>query len=168
MQEAIYKYRQKGYLLYESEQFESMCKRIFFHDFKKSKEKHGPIGAICILFLLCGSYLAGSCLQNEKIIYLTFDAGYEAGYTEKILDVLKKHNVKASFFITGHYLNTAEDLVKRMIDEGHIVGNHSWGHKSFPTISREKMAKEILKQELKLLFHQNYPKKLLNYMKNLK
>ena len=53
MQEAIYKYRQKGYLLYESEQFESMWKRIFFHDFKKSKEKHGLIGAICILFLLC-------------------------------------------------------------------------------------------------------------------
>ena len=61
--------------------------------------------------------------KDEKNIYITFDAGYEAGYTAQILDVLKKHDVKASFFITGHYLNTAEDLVKRMIDEGHIVGN---------------------------------------------
>ena len=51
--------------------------------------------------------------------------GYEGGYTEKILDVLKQNNVKATFFITGHYLNTASDLVKRMIDEGYIVGNHT-------------------------------------------
>lgn len=59
--------------------------------------------------------------SEDKYVYLTFDAGYEAGYTEKILDALKENNVKAAFFITGHYLNTAEDLVKRMIDEGHIV-----------------------------------------------
>ena len=58
---------------------------------------------------------------EEKYVYLTFDEGYEAGYTSKILDVLKENNVKAAFFITGHYLNTASDLVKRMIDEGHIV-----------------------------------------------
>lgn len=62
---------------------------------------------------------------EDKYVYLTFDEGYEAGYTEKILDVLKENNVKAAFFITGHYLNTASDLVKRMIDEGHIVGNQS-------------------------------------------
>lgn len=58
---------------------------------------------------------------DNKYIYLTFDEGYEAGYTSKILDTLKENNVKAVFFITGHYLNTASDLVKRMIDEGHIV-----------------------------------------------
>ena len=58
---------------------------------------------------------------EDKYIYLTFDEGYEAGYTSKILDTLKENNVKAAFFITGHYLNTASDLVKRMIDEGHIV-----------------------------------------------
>jgi len=62
---------------------------------------------------------------QDKYVYLTFDEGYEAGYTSKILDILKENNVKAAFFITGHYLNTASDLVKRMIDEGHIVGNHS-------------------------------------------
>lgn len=62
--------------------------------------------------------------SESKNIYLTFDQGYEAGYTEKILDILKENNVSATFFITAHYLNTQEDLVKRMIDEGHIVGNH--------------------------------------------
>ena len=62
--------------------------------------------------------------NEEKSIYLTFDSGYEAGYTQKILDVLKEKNVTATFFITAHYLNTAPELVNRMIDEGHIVGNH--------------------------------------------
>ena len=83
--------------------------------------------------------------DNEKIMYITFDAGYEAGYTEKILDVLKKHNVKATFFITGHYLNTAEDLVKRMIDEGHIVGNHTVNHKCLVEVSNEEIEEEIRK-----------------------
>lgn len=61
--------------------------------------------------------------NEDKVIYLTFDLGYEAGYTANILNVLKEKNVTATFFITAHYLNTASDLVKRMIDEGHIVGN---------------------------------------------
>ena len=59
--------------------------------------------------------------SNDKFVYLTFDEGYEAGYTSKILDILKENDVKAAFFITGHYINTAGDLVKRMIDEGHSV-----------------------------------------------
>ena len=69
----------------------------------------------------------GICIGNnaDPYVYLTFDMGYEAGYTEKILEVLKRNDVKAAFFITAHYLNTQPDLVKRMIDEGHIVGNHS-------------------------------------------
>lgn len=61
--------------------------------------------------------------KNSNKIYLTFDSGYEDGYTEDILATLKKTNVKATFFITAHYLNTAEDLVKKMIEEGHEVGN---------------------------------------------
>ena len=69
----------------------------------------------------------GICLGNKekKYIYLTFDEGYEAGYTPKILETLKSNNVKATFFITAHYVNTQEELVKQMIDEGHIVGNHT-------------------------------------------
>ena len=61
--------------------------------------------------------------NQEKLVYLTFDEGYEAGYTSKLLDILKSNNVKATFFITGHYLNTQPELVQRMIEEGHIVGN---------------------------------------------
>ena len=61
--------------------------------------------------------------SGKKYIYLTFDLGYEAGFTEKILDALKENNVKAAFFITSHYVNTEPKLVQRMIDEGHIVGN---------------------------------------------
>ena len=65
----------------------------------------------------------GICLGNkdEKVIYITFDNGYEAGYTNQILDTLKENNVRATFFITAHYLNTASELVQRMIKEGHIV-----------------------------------------------
>lgn len=62
--------------------------------------------------------------NEQKYVYLTFDEGYEAGYTSKLLDTLKENDVKAAFFITAHYLNTQPELVQRMIDEGHIVGNH--------------------------------------------
>lgn len=65
---------------------------------------------------------------KEKKIYLTFDAGYENGNTEPILDALKKHNAKATFFVVGHYLEKAPELVKRMAEEGHTVGNHTWHH----------------------------------------
>lgn len=67
-----------------------------------------------------GIYLGN---KEKKYIYLTFDNGYEAGYTEKILEVLKQNNVPATFFLTAHYINSEPDLVKKMIDEGHILGN---------------------------------------------
>lgn len=62
--------------------------------------------------------------NQDKYVYLSFDEGYEAGYTSHMLDTLKANDVKAAFFITGHYLNSQSDLVQRMIEEGHIVGNH--------------------------------------------
>ena len=71
----------------------------------------------------------------DKYVYLTFDEGYEAGYTSKNLATLKENNVKATFFITAHYLNTQPELVKQMIDEGHIVGNHTVNHKSMPALT---------------------------------
>lgn len=88
----------------------------------------------------------GICLGNKekKYIYLTFDNGYEAGYTEKILDTLKENDVSATFFITGHYLNTQENLVKRMLEEGHLVGNHTINHKSMPDLSDEEIKKEVM------------------------
>ncbi len=79
-----------------------------------------------------------------RSLYLTFDEGYENGYTAKILDVLRDNDVKAAFFITGPYLEKETDLVKRMVDEGHIVGNHTVNHPSMPSVTDdEKLKKEI-------------------------
>ena len=63
--------------------------------------------------------------SKDKYVYLTFDMGYEAGYTKQILETLKENNTKACFFITAHYLNTQPEIVKQMVKEGHIVGNQS-------------------------------------------
>lgn len=82
---------------------------------------------------------------TKKIIYLTFDEGYENGYTPKILDILKANNVKAAFFVTGPYIKEHGDLVKRMVDEGHIVGNHTVNHPSLPKVSDERVKEEITK-----------------------
>ena len=73
--------------------------------------------------------------SGEKVIYLTFDAGYENGYTPAILDALKKHNVKATFFVVGNYIETAPELVCRMVEEGHTVGNHTYHHPDMSKIS---------------------------------
>jgi len=81
---------------------------------------------------------------EEKVIYLTFDEGYENGYTAQILDTLKEKNVKATFFITGPYLEKEEELVRRMVEEGHTVGNHTINHPSMPDCDDEKLEKEIL------------------------
>ena len=88
----------------------------------------------------------GMALGNveKKCIYLTFDLGYEAGYTDQILDALKENNVQGTFFVTAHYVNSARDLVKRMIDEGHIVGNHTVNHKSMPSLSDDELTKEVM------------------------
>ncbi len=89
----------------------------------------------------------GLCMGNpeQKYVYLTFDAGYEAGYTEKILEVLKQNDVTATFFITGHYLNTQSDLVKKMIDNGNIVGNHTVNHKCMPEVSLDTVKEDVMK-----------------------
>lgn len=73
--------------------------------------------------------------RAEKVIYLTFDCGYENGNTEPILDALKKHNVSATFFVVGHFLETAPDIAKRMVEEGHTVGNHTYHHPDMSSIS---------------------------------
>ena len=81
---------------------------------------------------------------GEKTIYLTFDAGYENGCTPAILDALKKHNAPACFFVVGNYIDTAPALVQRMVDEGHIVGNHTLHHPDMSAIaSQEAFAAEL-------------------------
>jgi peptidoglycan-N-acetylmuramic acid deacetylase len=80
---------------------------------------------------------------ESKVLYLTFDCGYENGYTAKILDVLKEKQVPAAFFCTLDDIKEEPQIIARMINEGHIVGNHSHTHPSFPSLSRSQMAKEI-------------------------
>jgi len=88
----------------------------------------------------------GICLGNSEknSIYLTFDNGYEAGYTSQILATLKENQVKATFFVTAHYVNTQPELVKQMIEEGHIVGNHTVNHKSMPGLTEQEIKKEVM------------------------
>ena len=90
---------------------------------------------------------------DEKILYLTFDAGYENGCTAAILDALKKHQAPATFFLVGNYLETCPELVKRMTAEGHTVGNHTYHHPDMSKIStKESFSKEL--QDLEKLYEQ--------------
>lgn len=109
--------------------------------FKRNKE-HQPSGADESIDLKkYDAYYLGD--TEEKVIYLTFDCGYENGYTETMLDILKKHNAKACFFVTQTYIRDNPELVKRMKEEGHQVGNHTVTHKSQPTLSVEEIEKEL-------------------------
>ncbi len=85
--------------------------------------------------------------DDDKVMYLAFDCGYEYGYTEKILDVLKEHNVKGMFFLTKTFLDSDPELARRMVEEGHMCGNHTITHPSLPTKSDEGVKKEILDLE---------------------
>ena len=88
-----------------------------------------------------GAYLGDT---GEKVIYLTLDAGYENGNTEKILDILKNHQVPAAFFLVGNYIEKNADLVRRMVEEGHIVGNHTMHHPDMSKIrEKEDFAAEL-------------------------
>lgn len=91
-----------------------------------------------------GQYAADFIRENNQNIYLTFDEGYENGYTDDILDTLQEKGVQAVFFVTMPYVQSEPELVQRMIDEGHIVGNHSVNHPSFPEISLEECRQEIM------------------------
>ncbi|MCI9196316.1 MAG: polysaccharide deacetylase family protein [Lachnospiraceae bacterium] len=85
---------------------------------------------------------------EDKRIYLTFDCGYENGNTPLILDALKKHKAPATFFVVGNFVSTSGDLLKRMVDEGHAVGNHTFSHPDMSKIStQEAFAKELSQVE---------------------
>ena len=107
------------------------------------QEGQAPVTNVTAEFLsqYDGYYMGDS---SEKNLYLTFDAGYENGYTAGILDVLKKHDVKAAFFLVGNYLKTSPELVKRMVSEGHTVGNHTYSHPDMSAISTEDAFREEL------------------------
>lgn len=99
---------------------------------------------------------------DQKVIYLTFDAGYENGCTAKILDTLKEHNVQAAFFLVGNYIQQNGDLVRRMVDEGHIVGNHTMHHYDMSKISdKESFSKELT--DLEDLFRETTGQEMSKY-----
>lgn len=112
--------------------------------FKRNNE-HGPSGCDNTLEIgdYGGYYLDTASGTEEKVLYLTFDCGYENGYTERILDVLKKHNVPACFFVTKTYIRDNNELVKRMKSEGHQVGNHTITHPSMPKKSCDEIVAEL-------------------------
>ena len=86
---------------------------------------------------------------DEKVLYLTFDCGYENGNTGKILDALKKHDVSATFFVVGTYIESEPKLVRRMCEEGHTVGNHTWHHPDMSQIS----SMDSFREELEYVEH---------------
>ncbi len=108
-------------------------------------------GAPQLLAKYGGLYIGDT---TKKEIYLTFDEGYENGYTPKILDTLKANNTKAVFFITGPYLNEHQDLVRRMVEEGHEVGNHTIHHPSLPTLDDKRLEEEVA--GLDRAFHEKF------------
>ena len=99
---------------------------------------------------------------TEKVIYLTFDAGYENGCTEKILDTLQKHDVKAAFFLVGNYIEKNADLVRRMVDAGHIVGNHTMHHPDMSKLTdKTAFSKELT--DLEDLFRKTTGREMPKY-----
>jgi delta-lactam-biosynthetic de-N-acetylase len=103
--------------------------------------------------------------EGENTIYLTFDEGYENGYTESILDTLKEKGVKAVFFVTGYYAKSQPELVQRMIDEGHVIGNHSASHTSegLTSLSWEQQQNEVMENHEYVLEQFGYHMYLFRY-----
>ena len=110
------------------------------------QEKAPPIGNAEAEYLKqYNAYYIDKNAGKEKNIYLTFDAGYENGYTEAILDVLKEEKVPAAFFLVGNYIEENPELVKRMVKEGHTVGNHTMHHPDMAAISEKSRFEKELK-----------------------
>lgn len=99
-----------------------------------------PDGSVTMLKEHNGLFTGDTKAKN---VYLTFDLGYEAGYTADVLDILKDNKIKAIFFLCGNYLKQ-DELIKRMIDEGHAIGNHTDKHKDLPALSEEDIKKDIV------------------------
>ena len=99
---------------------------------------------------------------EEKVIYLTFDCGYENGYTGRILDVLAQHQAPAAFFVVGHMIESAPDLVMRMAQEGHIVGNHTYHHPDMSAIADQGAFQQEL-SSLEELYRQTTGQEMPRY-----
>lgn len=126
-------------------------KQPVFTPLQRETEKHG---AYCI-------DVRHNDTCDEKVVYLTFDAGYENGNIAKILDILKAEKVPAAFFILKHLINRETELVGRMAREGHLVCNHTMNHKDMTTCSEEEFVREI--KGLAELYHATYGREMAKY-----
>ena len=125
------------------------------------QEGAAPIGSAGAdaLGALDAAYLGDT---TQPVIYLTFDAGYENGSTEKILDTLQKHEVSAAFFLVGNYIEKNADLVRQMVSEGHIVGNHTMHHPDMSQISDQAAFEKEL-TDLEALFRDTTGEEMPKY-----
>ncbi|WZL81627.1 delta-lactam-biosynthetic de-N-acetylase [Vallitaleaceae bacterium 9-2] len=111
--------------------------------FRRNKD-HSPVTGYYDLDLeRYGAYFINQEASEEKVMYLTFDEGYEYGFTPKILDVLKENDVQAAFFVTKYFIDKEPELIQRMVDEGHIVANHSNTHPAFPSLTGDEIYDEL-------------------------
>lgn len=112
--------------------------------FKRNNEHRQPdIGFYAREIEGTSTYYVGS--PDEKKVYLSFDAGYDNGVLPKILDVLKEKNVRAVFFVTGDFIRRESELLKRIVSEGHLAGNHSWSHRDITTLSFDELKEDLEK-----------------------
>jgi len=114
--------------------------------FKKNNNNETPdIGMYANVIEGTSSYYVGD--TDKKTIYLTFDAGYDNGVLPGILDVLMEKEVKCTFFVTGDFLTRESELLQRIVNENHIIGNHTWSHKNITSLDFEEMSEEFEKME---------------------
>ena len=124
-------------------------------------EGQSPVGNATVEELAqYNAYYLGDA--SQKVIYLTFDCGYENGYTASILDTLKKHNAPAAFFVVGNMIESAPDLIRRMVAEGHIVGNHIYHHPDMSSISDQAAFQKEL-ESLEALFQETTGQTMSKY-----
>jgi peptidoglycan-N-acetylmuramic acid deacetylase len=128
-------------IIIDGKELNSSEKNWFFKPTKDNSPAEEPPEVLQLLKNYDGYYLGDT---SRKVLYLTFDEGYENGYTPKILDALKENNVKAAFFVTTDYINSNTDIIKRMVDEGHLVCNHSNSH---PSMARAALKSQESFQE---------------------
>ena len=125
-------------------------------------ENNCPTGAVEFNSMYSDSGTQSLTGDNSRII-ITFDQGYENGYTSKILDTLKEKHVSAIFFLTGDYAKKEKALVRRMIDEGHVIGNHGMTHAKLPDLSPDKLKEEVMSLHQYVLDEYGYEMQYFRY-----
>lgn len=128
----------------KNENYEQYSNEKFSWWFRRN-ENHKPSGSGESFSIeeYSAYYLDRTATDEDKVFYVTFDCGYENGFTPSILDTLKEKNVKAMFFVTKDFIVSNPEYVKRMKEEGHLVGNHTVRHLSSPTLTPEELAAEL-------------------------